>query len=73
VQATREVSYQWPLTPSRPLDRPRLLFDRLVRRYLRWYIGRVVAQQNAANEAFARALELLAQRYDELGEGELGK
>jgi hypothetical protein len=66
VQATHAVAYQWPLVAQIWLDWPRLLIDRLVRRYLCWYLGRIVAQQNAANETVGRALELLAQRYDEL-------
>lgn len=69
VAATRGVSYHWPLTPSRALDGLPILVNRLVRRYLRWYVGQIVAQQNAANEAVAQALELMASGYDEIKGG----
>lgn len=66
VNATRTVSYHWPLIPSSLYDRLPLLFNRLVRRYLRWYVGRIVEQQNAANEAIAHSLELLAANNRDL-------
>jgi hypothetical protein len=39
-----------------------------VRRYLRWYINPIVEQQNAYNDAIARALRLLADAYADLGQ-----
>jgi hypothetical protein len=48
------------------------LINKLVRRYLRWYINPIVEQQNAYNDAVARALRLLADAYADLGDGGRG-
>jgi Arc/MetJ family transcription regulator len=42
------------------------LVNKLVRRYLRWYINPIVEQQNAYNDAVARTLRLLAEAYADL-------
>lgn len=64
--ATSRVVYLWPLSASGLWEEPVVLFNRVVRRYLHWYLGQIVAQQNASNDAVARTLELLAQNMHEI-------
>src|SRR4051812_46259139 len=64
----RVVSAHWPLLGKTVPQRVVALVNKLVRRYLRWYINPIVEQQNAYNDAVARALRLLAEAYGDLGE-----
>lgn len=59
VEALRAVSAHWPLTWRTPRERALVFVQRLIRRGLRWYIAPIVEQQNAYNNAVARALHLL--------------
>ena len=68
LELQRVVSAHWPLTATSPLGRAVNLVHKLVRRYLRWYINPIVEQQNAYNDAAARALRLLADAYLDLAE-----
>src|SRR5215204_7285167 len=68
IELHRVVSAHWPLLGKTVPQRILALVNKLVRRYLRWYINPIVEQQNAYNDAVARALRLLAEAYGELGE-----
>ena len=66
VEALRAVSAHWPLTWRTPRERVQVFVQRLIRRALRWYIAPIVEQQNAYNNAVARALHLLVQSHEQL-------
>jgi hypothetical protein len=66
VEATRSVSGHWPLSARNPAEQPVVLLNKVVRRYLRWYVGRIVEQQNATNDAYAHTIQLLATGLDEI-------
>ncbi|MCS6839436.1 MAG: hypothetical protein NZ699_10135 [Roseiflexus sp.] len=66
LEITRVVSAHWPLTGRTLPQKAMALINKLVRRYLRWYINPIVEQQNAFNDAAARTLRLLAEAYQEL-------
>src|SRR6476659_5822531 len=68
IELHRVVSAHWPLLGKTVPQRIIALINKLVRRYLRWYINPIVEQQNAYNDAVARALRLLAEAYGDLGE-----
>jgi hypothetical protein len=68
IELYRVVSAHWPLTGTTLPQRAIALVNKLVRRYLRWYINPIVEQQNAYNDAVARALRCLAEAYADLGE-----
>src|SRR3954470_12200179 len=68
IELYRVVSAHWPLLGKSVPQRAVALINKLVRRYLRWYINPIVEQQNAYNDAVARALRLLAEAYGDLGE-----
>jgi hypothetical protein len=68
IELHRVVSAHWPLLGRTLPQRAIALVNKLVRRYLRWYINPIVEQQNAYNDAVARTLRLLAEAYAELGE-----
>lgn len=68
IELHRVVSAHWPLLGKSIPQRAIGLVNKLVRRYLRWYINPIVEQQNAYNDAVARALRLLADAYIDLGE-----
>jgi hypothetical protein len=68
IELHRVVSAHWPLYGKMPLQKAIALVNKLVRRYLRWYVNPIVEQQNAYNDAVARTLRLLAEAYAELGE-----
>jgi hypothetical protein len=68
IELYRVVSAHWPLLGRNLPERMVMLINKLVRRYLRWYINPIVEQQNAYNDAVARTLQLLAEAYIELGE-----
>ncbi|HEX9439876.1 MAG TPA: hypothetical protein VF909_09350, partial [Roseiflexaceae bacterium] len=68
IELRRVVSAHWPLVGKTVPQRVVALINKLVRRYLRWYINPIVEQQNAYNDAVARALRLLAEAYADLGE-----
>ena len=50
------VSAHWPLPATTLPQRAIALVNKLVRRYLRWYINPIVEQQNAANATTTVAL-----------------
>lgn len=60
LEYTRVVSAHWPLEGRNPLEQVVALINRVVRRYLRWYINPIVEQQNSFNDTAARAIRLLA-------------
>jgi hypothetical protein len=66
VEALRGVSAHWPLTWHTPRQRAEIFVQRLIRRALRWYIAPIVEQQNAYNNAVARALQLLVDANRQL-------
>ncbi|HEY0737595.1 MAG TPA: hypothetical protein VGD69_21935 [Herpetosiphonaceae bacterium] len=66
VEALRAVSAHWPLTWHTPRQRAEIFVQRLIRRALRWYIAPIVEQQNAYNNAVARALQLLVDANRQL-------
>jgi hypothetical protein len=68
IELHRVISAHWPLLGKTLPQRVVALVNKLVRRYLRWYINPIVEQQNAYNDAVARALRLLAEAYSDLGE-----
>ncbi len=65
VEATRVVSVHWPLQGETALQRVIALINKVVRRYLRWYINPIAEQQNAANDAIVRALHGLVTTVEE--------
>ncbi|ABU58765.1 hypothetical protein [Roseiflexus castenholzii] len=66
LEITRVVSAHWPLIGRTLPQKVMALINKIVRRYLRWYINPIVEQQNAFNDAAARTLRLLAEAYQEL-------
>jgi hypothetical protein len=66
IEYTRVVSAHWPLEGGNAYEQAWAFINKLVRRYLRWYINPIVEQQNATNDAFARAIRLLAESNSEL-------
>ena len=54
IEITRVVSAHWPLTGRTLPQKAIALVNKVVRRYLRWYINPIVEQQNAFNDAAAR-------------------
>ncbi|WP_322820333.1 hypothetical protein [Chloroflexus sp.] len=60
LEYTRVVSAHWPLEGRNPLEQVVALINKVVRRYLRWYINPIVEQQNSFNDTVARAIRLLA-------------
>jgi predicted nucleic acid-binding protein len=73
IELHRVVSAHWPLIGATLTQRAIALINKLARRYLRWYINPIVEQQNAYNDAVARALRLLAEAYADLGRQIAGK
>lgn len=76
VELQRVVSAHWPLVGRTLPQRVVALINKVVRRYLRWYINPIVEQQNAYNDAVARCLRLLAEAYGDLadqGTGDRGQ
>ncbi|MEM8531343.1 MAG: hypothetical protein AAGF95_10900 [Chloroflexota bacterium] len=68
IELSRVVSAHWPLLGKTPLQRVIVLINKVVRRYLRWYINPIVEQQNAYNNAVAHTVQLLAEGYTDLKE-----
>src|SRR5262245_8959157 len=68
IELYRVVSAHWPLLGKTLPQRAIALVNKLVRRYLRWYINPIVEQQNAYNDTVARTLRLLSDAYMDLGE-----
>lgn len=66
VEALRAVSAHWPLTWHTPRERVQVFVQRVIRRGLRWYIAPIVEQQNAYNNAVARAIHLLVESNQQL-------
>jgi hypothetical protein len=66
VEALRAVSAHWPLTWHTQRQRVVVFVQRLIRRGLKWYIAPIVEQQNAYNNAVARALQLLVDSNQQL-------
>ena len=56
IELYRVVSAHWPLLGKTVPQRVIALINKLVRRYLRWYINPIVEQQNAANATTTVAL-----------------
>jgi hypothetical protein len=68
LEITRVVSHHWPLNGRGLYERGLIVIHKLVRRYLRWYIGPIVEQQNAFNDAATRSIRLLIEAQAELRE-----
>jgi hypothetical protein len=66
LEIARVVSAHWPLEGRNLYERMWALINKIVRRALRWYINPIVEQQNAFNDAAARALRLLIEAHAEL-------
>ncbi len=66
IELNRVVSAHWPLHGRTIPQRVVALINKVVRRYLRWYINPIVEQQNAYNDAVARTLRLLTDAYVDL-------
>ena len=52
----QNISAHWPLTGATLAQRLVAAANKLVRRYLRWYVNPIVEQQNAANASITVAL-----------------
>jgi hypothetical protein len=61
IEITRVVSAHWPLEGGTLYERGWAFINKVVRRYLRWYINPIVEQQNAYNDVSARAIRLLIE------------
>lgn len=61
IELNRVISAHWPLHGRTIPQRVIVLINKVVRRYLRWYINPIVEQQNAANAAFTVALMQLVR------------
>ncbi|OAN47186.1 hypothetical protein A6A03_00115 [Chloroflexus islandicus] len=59
LEYTRVVSAHWPLEGRNLLEQAIALVNKVVRRYLRWYINPIVEQQNAFNDTATLAIRLL--------------
>ncbi len=68
LEITRVVSAHWPLSGRTLPERGIAFVNRVVRRYLRWYINPIVDQQNEFNDVSARLLRLLAEAHSDLRE-----
>jgi hypothetical protein len=66
LEITRVISAHWPLEGRNAVEQGVALVNKVVRRYLRWYINPIVEQQNAFNDVSARALRLLIADNAEL-------
>lgn len=66
IEITRVVSAHWPLEARSLVGRAGTLVNKVVRRYLRWYINPIVEQQNAFNDVVARTLRLLTAAHADL-------
>src|SRR5258705_243809 len=56
IELHRVISAHWPLLGRTVPQRVAALVNKLVRRYLRWYINPIAEQQNTANAATTVAL-----------------
>lgn len=65
VEATRVVSVHWPLHGETLPQKAIAGVNKVVRRYLRWYINPIAEQQNAANDAIVRTLHGLVTTIEE--------
>lgn len=65
VEATRVVSVHWPLQGQTLLQKAVAFVNKIVRRYLRWYINPIAEQQNNANDAIVRTLHGLVTTIEE--------
>jgi hypothetical protein len=65
VEATRVVSVHWPLQGETLPQRVIAMVNKVVRRYLRWYINPIAEQQNAANDSIVRTLHGLVSTVEE--------
>ncbi len=68
LEITRVVSAHWPLSGRTLPQRGIAFVNRVVRRYLRWYINPIVDQQNEFNDVSARLLRLLSEAHSDLRE-----
>jgi hypothetical protein len=66
LEIARVVSAHWPLEEKNLLQKIQALFNKMVRRLLRWYINPIVEQQNAFNDVSARTLRRLIAANAEL-------
>ncbi len=65
VEATRVVSVHWPLQGQTLPQKIIAAVNKVVRRYLRWYINPIAEQQNNANDAIVRTLHGLVTTIEE--------
>ncbi len=66
LEIARVISAHWPLEEKNLLQKIQALFNKVVRRLLRWYINPIVEQQNAFNDVSARTLRRLIAANAEL-------
>jgi hypothetical protein len=66
LEITRVISAHWPLESRSLPQRAYNLVNKVVRRYLRWYINPIVDQQNEFNDVTARTLRLLIEAHQDL-------
>ena len=68
LRLRQAVNAHWPLPATTLPQRAIALANKLVRRYLRWYINPIVEQQNAANAAITawRAPRLRRLHFSDL-------
>ena len=66
IELHRVISAHWPLLGKSVPQRVVALGNKLVRRYLRWYINPIVEQQNRCNAAFLALDALREAREREL-------
>ncbi|WP_129630555.1 hypothetical protein [Candidatus Oscillochloris fontis] len=66
IEIARVVSAHWPLEGRNAYERGWAMINKVVRRYLRWYINPIVEQQNSFNDASARAIRQLIAANSEL-------
>jgi predicted nucleic acid-binding protein len=66
LEIARVISAHWPLEEKNLIQKIQALFNKIVRRLLRWYINPIVEQQNAFNDVSARTLRRLIAANAEL-------
>lgn len=66
LEIARVISAHWPLEEKNLVQKLQALFNKIVRRMLRWYINPIVEQQNVFNDVSTRTLRQLIVANAEL-------
>ena len=61
LEITRVVSAHWPLEGNNLYEKGWALINKVVRRYLSWYINPIVEQQNGFNAALVETARSLSK------------